>query len=265
MPYAFFARSLTALSITLISTSLFAADAPVQTDLPDSFVTASTVESNGIKSAWYDGATIRYAHGVLGDAVEAGELHAKTVDGKTLSLTLDLKQVFEDITPRLADIDGDGRNEIITIRSHNQKGGQIAVYGVLPSAPDTLSLVASTPYIGQAYRWLAPVGIADFNGDGAMDIAYIDRPHLAKILRVWSYTAKGLQQVAQASGLTNHRIGHDYITGGVQHCNNKPAMITVDANWKRLIKTTFENGKLNSEDIGPYTNKASADAAVSCR
>jgi hypothetical protein len=251
------------LAIFTISSQLLAAETP-QTDFPSSFTTSVTTKA-GIKSAWYDDATTRYAHGVLGDAIEPGSLHAKTAAGNTVSIKLATEHVFEDIKPRLADLDGDGQNEIITIRSHNQKGGQIAVYGITQAAPNTLSLIATTPYIGQAYRWLAPVGIADFNNDGAMDIAYIDRPHLAKILRVWSYRNGALEQVAQKQGLTNHSIGHNYITGGVQRCGDESSMITVDSNWQRLIKTTFADGKLSSLDIGPYTGAISANAALNCQ
>ena len=234
-----------------------------KTDFAESVITSPTA-NEGIKTAWYDDATTRYAHAVLGDGIEAGSLFAKTVRGQTVSVKLDLKHVFEDIQPRLADIDGDGKNEIITIRSHSQKGGQIAVYGITNDSPNTLSLVASTPYIGQAYRWLAPVGIADFNKDGAMDIAYVDRPHLAKILRVWSYRDGTLQQVAQKQGLTNHKIGDNFIVGGVRHCDNTSTLITVDSQWNRLIETSFKQGKLNSKDIGAYTGVASANNALRC-
>lgn len=260
-------QSLFVLAICTISSSLIAVEVTAETlpktDLPESYVTSDTAK-NGIKAAWYDGATTRYAHGVLGDDIEAGSLHAKTAEGKTLSITLETSQVFEDIQPRLADIDGDGRNEIITIRSHNQKGAQIAVYGITKESPNSLSLVASTPNIGQTHRWLAPVGIADFDKDGVMEIAYIDRPHLAKILRVWSYRDGSLQQVAQKKGLTNHKIGNNFITGGVRLCGNNPSMITVDASWERLIKTSLHHGKLTSEDIGPYAGTASANAVLNC-
>ena len=235
-----------------------------QTDFPESIVKDNS-SSGVVRTAWYDGATTRYAHGVLGDAIEAGELHVTTSAGKTVSLILDSAHVFEDIAPRLADMDGDGQSEIITIRSHENKGGQIAIYGITKQQPDTLSLVATTPYIGQAYRWLAPVGIADFNSDGVMDVAYIDRPHLAKILRVWSYTPTGLKQIAQAHGLTNHRIGEDFITGGVQHCGDQAAMITMDSNWSTVIKTTFNKGNLISKDISAYVDSKSTTALLNCK
>ncbi len=263
MKKPYYLQRLIAISLLAVSSQALAADTPSTSDFPGSLIKSSAT-ANGINTAWYDDATTRYSHGVLGDAIEPSTLRATTTDGRTLSVTLEVAQVFEDIQPRLADIDGDGRNEIITIRSHNQKGGQIAVYGVSQAAPNTLSLVASTPYIGQAYRWLSPVGVADFNNDGEMDIAYIDRPHLAKILRVWSFRGGRLQQVAQKSGLTNHSIGQDYITGGVQRCAGQSSMITVDSDWGRLIKTTFTQGKLTSEDIGPYTGRQSATAALAC-
>ena len=253
-------QSLFALAIFTISSSHVAAETLPKTDFPDSVVTFADIGISGIKTAWYDDETIRYAHGVLGDAIEAGSLHVKTAEGKTLSVTLETAQVFEDIQPRLADIDGDGSNEVITIRSHNKKGAQIAVYGITKALPNKLSLVVSTPYIGQAYRWLAPVGIADFNNDGAMDIAYIDRPHLAKILRVWSYRDGSLKQVAQKQGLTNHKIGDSFITGGVQRCGSESSMITVDSNWERLIKTSLKGDRLISEDIGAYVG----NVAVNC-
>jgi hypothetical protein len=51
------------------------------------------------------------------------------------------------------------------------------------------------------------------NGDGIIEIAYIDRPHLAKELRVWSFVNGDLRPLPRASGLTNHRIGEDFISG----------------------------------------------------
>lgn len=257
-------NTLLPLIICAASTPLFAAEAQApKTDFPESIVKSES--PIGTSQAWYDGATTRYAHGVLGDAIEATKLHMKTPTGQRVSLTLDSQHVFEDIAPRLADMDGDGQNEIITIRSHQNKGGQIAVYGITKAQPNRLSLVASTPYIGRAYRWLAPIGIADFNNDGAMDIAYIDRPHLAKLLRVWSYTPTGLQQIAQKPGLTNHRIGDNFITGGVRLCKGQTSMITVNTDWSRVIRTYFKKGRLISDDVDSFVNTASANAALKCQ
>ena len=79
-----------------------------------------------------------------------------------------------------------------------------------------LRLVAATPNIGQRNRWLAPVAAADLDGDGATEIAYVDRPHLARRLRIWRFEGGSLTEIAALPGLTNHRIGEAFITGGLR-------------------------------------------------
>ena len=70
---------------------------------------------------------------------------------------------------------------------------------------------AAWPPIGTPFRWLAPAAIADLNGDGVTDIAYVETPHLGKVLRVWSWAAGGLTEIAQLRGVTSHRIGDEVI------------------------------------------------------
>ena len=81
----------------------------------------------------------------------------------------------------MADIDGDGMAEVVVVETDISKGARLSEY-----SKD--GVVATTPYIGQTHRWLAPIGFADFDGDGRIEIAYIDRPHLAKLLRLWPGT-----------------------------------------------------------------------------
>jgi hypothetical protein len=87
---------------------------------------------SGIVAAWYEDPTTRYAHGVLGDAVEAGTLAAQLDDFPnciTGRITLPETEVFEDLAPRLADLDGDGRAEIIVVQSHRDLGARLASTG----------------------------------------------------------------------------------------------------------------------------------------
>ena len=102
-----------------------------------------------------------------------------------------------------------------------------------------IAIIAATPYIGRSNRWLASIGIADFNGDGDIDIAYIDRPHLAKTLRVRTHKNGKLTEAANITGLSNHRIGDSFISGGIRTCGETPEMITADAAWKSIISTRF--------------------------
>jgi hypothetical protein len=217
---------------------------------------ASAAQS-GVQSAQYSEPTTRYAHGVLGDAIEHGSLKIVTDAGETKVLRLPETRVFEDTQPRLADVDLDGDNEVIVVESSQTQGARLAVY-------DENGLVAATHFIGQRNRWLAPIGATDLDGDGYVELAYIDRPHLAKTLRVWRFQNGELQQVAEQSGLTNHRIGEDYISGGIRLCDGTPEMIVMDSNWSKIISATFENGHITTRVIGPYSGHPSSQDALIC-
>jgi hypothetical protein len=203
---------------------------------------------SGIVAAWFEDPTTRYAHGVLGDTVEAGTLAAQ-LDGfpncVAGRITLPETEVFEDLAPRLADLDGDGKAEIIVVQSHRDLGARLVVYGLTPDGQD-LRLLAATPNIGRTNRWLAPIGAADLDGDGRVEIAYIDRPHLARTLRVWRYADGTLTEIAAATGLTNHRIGEDFITGGIRDCGGGPEMITANADWTRLVATRLRTRTMHA-------------------
>lgn len=209
-----------------------------------------------IARARYADPTPRYDHGILGDAIEHGTLELVLTDGRTLRFVLPESFVFEDTAPRLADLDGDGAPEVVVVETDIARGARLAIY-------DEGGRITATPAIGRTHRWLAPIGISDLDGDGRTEIAYIDRPHLARLLMVWRLIDGRLVKVAQTGGLTNHRIGESYITGGIADCDG-PAMITVNADWSRVIATRFQGGRLTSKDLRPYTGKASADPARGC-
>ncbi len=256
-----FLTASTVLSIFLFSSHVSACESlkSDDSDFPESAAQSSS--DTGIATAWYDGGTGRYRHGVLGDAIEPSILRVTSTAGCTYSVELGRPHVFEDIQTRLADIDQQPGDEVITIRSHQNYGAQIAIYQLTDGG---LTLLTETPYIGTANRWLAPVGIADFNNDGDLDIAFVDRPHLAKTLRVWSYRDGELQQIASRSGYSNHRIGEDFISGGIKTCNNKTMMITADVGWSRILATVLENDELITQDIGPFEGAASFEQAMRC-
>lgn len=171
--------------------------------LPDGRV--AVAPKGDLKKAWYGAPTGRYGHGVLGDAVEAGALLAQTRSGAVVRLELPASHVFEDLTPRIADLDGDGRNEIITIRSSLTGGAAIAIYGL---QAEQLVRKAQSPDIGRSNRWLNIAGIADYLGNGQKVIAWVETPHIGGCLKMAVFDGSDLRPVARPrDGFSNHVIG----------------------------------------------------------
>lgn len=171
--------------------------------------------------------TGRYDHAVLGDALEWGGLRL-VVGDQTVTMTLPENRVFEDVEARLADVTGDGAPEVILVETDLAQGASLALYG--PQGK-----IAATPFIGQRHRWLAPAGVADFDGDGRIEIAYVDRPHLRKELVFVRLDGDRLVETLRLPGLTNHRIGDEVISGGLRDCGQGPELVLASADWTRLM------------------------------
>ncbi|MCT8329665.1 FG-GAP repeat domain-containing protein [Albidovulum sediminis] len=219
-------------------------------------VLAGTSAAAEITGARYADPTGRYDHGALGDGFEFGALVLATTAGR-LRLTLPQARVFEDTAPRLADLDGDGAPEVIVVETDMGRGARLSVYG-------EAGLIAATGYIGRTHRWLAPVGAADLDGDGTVEIAYVETPHLGRILRVVRLEGDRLVPVAEAAGLTNHRYGEPAIEGGIRRCGGRPAIVTADAGWEHVVATELVGGRLVSRRLGPYRGPDSLKTPAGC-
>jgi hypothetical protein len=157
-----------------------------------------------IVTVWFAGQTDRYRHGVFGDKLEASRLVVETDDGEQLDIVLPATRVFEDVEPRLADVNGDNSDEILVVESDIQLGASLAVYGIVEGR---IVKITATPFIGLPHRWLNPVGVGDFDGDGHADIALVATPHIGGILRLYRLTGATLSLFAEYSGVSTHRLG----------------------------------------------------------
>ena len=169
--------------------------------LPDGRVATGT---NNITEAWYAEPTERYDHGVLGDAVEAAALKITDNNGATYTFRLPSTEVFEDIAPRLADLDRDGQDEVVTILSSRTRGASVAVFKLTGNA---FNKVAQSDFIGRSNRWLNIAEIDHFSGNRRPDIAIVETPHLAGTLKFLTLRGNHLTLVAGAKGFSNHFIG----------------------------------------------------------
>ncbi len=170
--------------------------------LPDLRITRG---SRDIAQVWLGDPTKRYKHFVLGADYEAASLFVRAAGSREIiKLTLPQSSVFEDREPRLADLDGDGRDEIVLVQSFLTGGAALAVYGLRNGA---LSKIAQTPDMGHPFGWLNPAGIADFDGDGRKEILFVRKPHVLGRLEMWRLQAGKLRRIMSVSDTSNHIVG----------------------------------------------------------
>ncbi|MFY0608439.1 MAG: VCBS repeat-containing protein [Cyclobacteriaceae bacterium] len=157
--------------------------------------------------AYYTLPAERYGHGILGDRIEAGGLtliHLTPSDTSVYNLKLSENYVFEDITPRLIDVDGDGIPEVVCIRSEVSNGAGLVIYKLKQSE---LIEYAWVPEIGTSNRWLNPVSIIDLYQNGTLDLLWIQTPHIGGVLKVASIKQGEMLINDSYSGVSNHAIG----------------------------------------------------------
>ena len=219
-------------------------------------VTAGAGGAQSIVSARYAEPDRSYSHYVLGRDYNWKRLEVERDTGQRLFLTAPKDLVFEDTAPRLIDIDEDARFEVLVVESGPGQGARLAIYGVEQGA---LVLKAATPHIGRSNRWYAPVGVADLDQDGTVEVAFVDRPHLAKILRIWRYDPDKMPrfyEVATLNDVSNHRIGEATITGGVRQCNGQTEIVLAAGDWSRIVAVTFDGQTTRTRDHGDFSPDA---------
>ncbi len=189
--------------------------------------------------------------------------------------------VFEDTNSRVVDLNGDGCFEVVVVSSSFHDGARLNIYGLSQEAGQVSAvLMGHNKAIGMRNRWLAVAGVADFDGDGIKDIAYIDRPHLAKVLRIFrtipaeqgkqtaghsNDTAFSLEEMVSKAAYTNHHYGSPIIEGGVRACAGfLPVVVAADARWDHIVEMRYIRGELHERVVGKYKGPSSMQAFLSC-
>ena len=207
--------------------------------LPEAALAISSDES---VFAQYTNPTTKYGHGILGDKIEAEQL-VIVEDSIFYELELDADMVFEDIRPRLYDVDQDGSLEYICIRTDVNKGAGIAIYKLVE---DQIIEYAYVPEIGTTNRWLNIVAIDDLDMDGIVEIAWIETPHIGGILKVAKIQEGALTVLDEVSGYSNHAIGETNLCLSVLTQQENQKIIYVPSQDRsRIAGFSFQNGALS--------------------
>lgn len=178
---------------------------------------------------WLGSPTSRYPHAALGSRQHAASLHVlpNLAHAQLQTYSLPLHRVFEDRIPRLSDLDGDGRDEIILVEADALHGATLVVYGLRNGA---VAELARGPSAGSSFRWLNPVGVADFDGDGRLDLASVTTPHIGGVLTLHHYRPPRLEPYARATDVSNHRLGEleQQLAVIVPQANQRPVILIPD-------------------------------------
>ncbi|MEO0327247.1 MAG: hypothetical protein AAF217_01485 [Pseudomonadota bacterium] len=228
--------------------------------LPDGRVAVGTGD---IVEAWYSEPTTRYAHAVLGDGIEAGALKVRDKFGVIHTVRLPSTEVFEDITPRLADLDLDGRTEVITILSSQTAGASVAIFQLNGNA---FIKIAQTSFIGRSNRWLNIAEIDNFGANRRPDIAFVVKPHLTGELLFFRFRNGILARIAAAPGFSNHFIGSNELrlsTVMDVNKNNIPDLILPSLSRNQLVMVGMNGSRF--AELGRVDMPAAINRAIGTR
>ncbi len=209
--------------------------------------------ARNIRRAWLMAPTRRYPHGALGDEVEAGGVQAILSSGISVEFRLDTASVFEDLTPRLVDLDADGKDEIAVVRHYLGRGSALTV---LSADEIGITLFAESPLIGATNRWFNPIGSGDFDGDGKIEIAALVTPHIGGVLTVYKYSRGALRQIYSRFGYSNHAMGSRELGLSTVTDADGDGIVDIvlpDASRRNIKAMTVKGGRFGELAIARHT------------
>ncbi len=212
--------------------------------------------------------TDRYAHGVLGDAIEAAAVEWVDVcNDSSGRIDIAAPDVIEGVAPILADIDDDGQIEVLVTVSNSSGGARLAVYEL-----DGTLLAESAP-IGRGNRWRNQLGAGPFGPGGEIEIIDVQTPHIGGIVQAFQLvegeSGASLERVAFSVGaFTSHPINTRNLDMGIAlDADGDEDLDVLVAGFERdrLVALTRINEFEGWEQVGEVTlpGRLTSNVAVS--
>ena len=166
--------------------------------LPDARVT----DISGAALVAPVGPTDRYAHGVLGDELEASAIEVRDQDGPQARIEVGAEEVIEGTSAMVLElVSNDLGPELLVTVSDSQDGARLRAYAL------DGSVAAESDPIGQGYRWLHQIGAGHLAPDGALEIIAVRTPHIGGVVQAYRFLDGGLELAGSADGYSSHQLG----------------------------------------------------------
>lgn len=230
-----------ALYISRAGELLLGREEGVVASLPVSAPPDARLVMNGIgQVAMYANATVqRYAHGIMGDRLEAATLLLLEARDSQLRILarVDLggEDVYEGIAPFWADIDGDGLEDLVTTVSKGSLGARLRAY-IWDGA--VIRQEVDGPPIGRGNRWRHQLTAGPFAPDGAPEIVAVRTPHLAAEMEFFRLRDGALELTATWPAVTTHLIGSrnlDQTAAGDFNGDGRPEVLALDMTRRFVV------------------------------
>ena len=147
------------------------------------------------------GPTDGYAHGVLGDEIEASALQLRADDGSSPRAELDVEQVIEGISAIAADLAENGPFGFVVTVSDAKDGARLRAYD------EEGEVLAESDAIGQGFRWLHQIGVGPTGPQGEVEVIAVRTPHIGGVVEAYRLDGDRFERVATIEGYRSHVIG----------------------------------------------------------
>ena len=173
----------------------------------------------------------RYPHDIAGDQLEATEITLlETVPSLrvVISIAIAGQRVVEGVSPIWADLNGDGRREIIVTQSDAEQEAQVVVYS------KSGEQLAAGPAVGRSNRWRHQLAVAPFGSNGEMELAEVLTLRIGGIAGLYRLNGDSLDLVVQRDGVTSHPLGTRNLDMGLAG-DGQPELVVFNQPFTELM------------------------------